>query len=194
MVISPNAVAVTARSPPTVEVPRLIAPASTNVTSLPVTETAPPKLLSASPSVTSLPALDIVVVPPTVTTPLCVISPPAVQPKLRVTLCVPRITAPASLKVASCPLVTAAVPKLLLASLKVISLSAPVEVNVAVGATRVPLCVRPAPVAVKLVPTVNAFKSKAVVSNTDTFANVPAEATNVTVPVKLLPALLTLMF
>ncbi len=45
-------------------------------------------------------------------------------------------------------------------------------------------------VTVKLPVTVRGFISKAVASNTDTLANVPAEA-NVTVPVKLLPASLT---
>ena len=119
------------------------------------------------------------------------IAPPAVQPRFPVTACVPRITAPESLKVASRPLVTVAVPKLFPASLKDMSL-APVEVSVAVGATIAPLCVRPAPVAVKLVPTVNACKSKVERSRTATLASVPAEA-NVTVPVKLLPAFATLM-
>ena len=125
-----------------------------------------------------------------VVTPDCVIAPPAVQSKLRVMFCVPRITAPESSNVASRPLVTATVPKLLVASAKTMSLRAPVEVNVAVGATIAPVCVSPSPFAVKLVSTVNVFKSSPVVSDTITLASVPAEA-NVTVPVKLLPASLT---
>ena len=112
----------------------------------------------------------MVVVPPTVNAPDCVMAPPAVQFKLRVTFWVPRMTPLVSLSVASLPLVTTAVPKLLVVVLKVMSLPAPVEVNVAVpGTTSAPDCVKPAPVAVKEPVRVRTFKSKAVVSNTDTF-------------------------
>ena len=59
---------------------------------------------------------------------------------------------------------------------------------------RFPLSVSAPPeIAVRVLETVNAFRSKAVVSKTSTLAKVPLEATNVTVPLKTFEALLMTM-
>ena len=137
---------VTPYVPVIVDAPKIMALASINDTLAPVTDTAPVKSLEVLVRVTSWPASDIEVVPVTVKAPDCVMAPPAVQLKLRPILCAPKITAFVSLNVASLPLVTTAVPKLLVAVLRVMSFVAPVDVNVAVpGTIKAPDWVRPAP-------------------------------------------------
>ena len=75
--------------------------ASTTVTFLPVTPTAPPKLLDALSSVTSLPVALTVVVPFTVRAPELVTSPPAVTFRLPAVATVARLIADVSLSVMS---------------------------------------------------------------------------------------------
>ena len=81
-VISPDAVAVAAKVPETVEAPNTNAPASTTDTSFPVIMTAPVKLFVDVFNVTSLPLAEIVVVPGITSAPDCVTAPPAVTERL----------------------------------------------------------------------------------------------------------------
>ena len=184
--------AVIVRLPRTVDAPRSMELMSLSTTlPLAITNTAPIKSLPASRTITvgtngavGMSPSDVrLVVPVIVRTPESVIEPLAVMTRLPLTVEAPRSMSPMSLSETSLPLTTLTAPLKLLTASSVISLADPAVRLVVPVIERLPLSViEPLEVTVRLPVTVDAARSSAPVSASDTFLPL----TTLTAPTKLL--------